>query len=85
MKAIKLHSRINIDYKEEFIEIPDYPVLVPDFLAKVLFEIVEEKELLSIRKSYLEHLNLSYLDKSPKRFWCLLIWMLLAVYVYCPY
>jgi len=67
MKAIKLHSRINIDYKEEFIEIPDYPVLVPDFLAKVLFEIVEEKELLSIRKSYLKHLNLSYLDKKPKK------------------
>jgi len=67
MKAIKLHSRTNIDYKEEFIEIPDYPVLVPDFLAKVLFEIVEEKELLSIRKSYLKHLNLSYLDKKPKK------------------
>ncbi|GAB6077680.1 hypothetical protein [Hydrogenobaculum acidophilum] len=65
MKALKINTR-EIDYNEELIKIPDKPFLVPDSLAKALFEAYDGVKLYSIRKSHVRHLNVSYSLKSPK-------------------
>ncbi|MGC8676654.1 MAG: hypothetical protein ACP5UF_00305 [Hydrogenobaculum sp.] len=49
MKAIKINTS-EIEYKEETIKIPNKPFLVPDTLAKVIFEVYDTK-LYSIRKT----------------------------------
>jgi len=64
MKAIKLNTK-EIEYKEETIKIPSKPFLVPDALAKVIFEAYDSK-LYSIRKHHLRNLNISFSLKSPK-------------------
>jgi len=65
MKALKINAT-EIEYKEELIKIPDKPFLVPDSLAKALFEAYDDVRLYSIRKSHIRHLNVSYSLKSPK-------------------
>ncbi|PMP90955.1 MAG: glycosyltransferase family 1 protein, partial [Hydrogenobaculum sp.] len=64
MKAIKLNTS-EIEYKEETIKIPNKPFLVPDTLAKVIFEAYDTK-LYSIRKHHLRNLNISFSLKKPK-------------------
>ncbi len=66
MKYIKLGEAIEIDYKEEVVRLKDGPALVPDALAKAVFEVAGLRVIdFAIPKEKLKNLNKDF--KSQKR------------------